>query len=668
MKTRPSFRRAGRPGFISYVLVLSTGIMLTLLMIFAYRNASSAMDTQARVQLRTDQLNKEDAVLRSIVAITPNRAILAMQTNSNSNGVRERYAWQQIFTDALDQANARNSISALVAGNLSLGTTYKGNAGDSTLTNVSIIFDAVEPESGFVASGLNRSLGNGFPIPLNCADATLVSRDKTYPIISTKKVYGALAEGKVGLSTASYPLYNKIPYPQINFGYARPGELFVAKRNWWAFSINIAQNDAEAMGITSGARWVDKERDYVLSIYEIPSQLAVSANAFTALGKHASGDEWQNVTIQGDVFTGKALLEGSTNLPGLSSRRGLTMGGNNTIGGQSFQGSPLAAGVREQYEVTSGQFFPISLPSESGRAAFVPINRGKQFFDRFALTPETNTLSASSDPASDPTATTWDMYSVGALQCAMQLDVMETISINDQTPVKLRFRCKKGGAIYSDTLTVNSSAWETDSPPKPFNVVVLPGSRPCVVIKPQLFPAYLASIGVDGVAINNSICVNADYKTGVKVRTPIVPCLESDIGLVMTNCSDLTAYTKGFSVVTNFRLYIGDDFNIVATTPPAGSGIPSPYYPPASLYAPERRYGTDVDPWKIELGGQVGSLASDSAATPIHPLDMKMSSGATMAADKITVNLRPITHPAALPPVTMMNWLIVLEERRQEFW
>jgi hypothetical protein len=29
------------------------------------------------------------------------------------------------------------------------------------------------------------------------------------------------------------------------------------------------------------------------------------------------------------------------------------------------------------------------------------------------------------------------------------------------------------------------------------------------------------------------------------------------------------------------------------------------------------------------------------------------------------MNLRPITHPAELPPITMMNWLVVLEEKRK---
>jgi len=33
-----------------------------------------------------------------------------------------------------------------------------------------------------------------------------------------------------------------------------------------------------------------------------------------------------------------------------------------------------------------------------------------------------------------------------------------------------------------------------------------------------------------------------------------------------------------------------------------------------------------------------------------------------------TINLRPMTHRADIPPITMMNWLVVLEERRKEFW
>ncbi len=47
----------------------------------------NAHAVQSTVQLRTDYREKEEAVLRSIVAITPNRAIRAMQANSDRDNM-----------------------------------------------------------------------------------------------------------------------------------------------------------------------------------------------------------------------------------------------------------------------------------------------------------------------------------------------------------------------------------------------------------------------------------------------------------------------------------------------------------------------------------------------------------------------------------------------------
>jgi len=76
----------------------------------------------------------------------------------------------------------------------------------------------------------------------------------------------------------------------------------------------------------------------------------------------------------------------------------------------------------------------------------------------------------------------------------------------------------------------------------------------------------------------------------------------------------------------------------------------------------------DKDPFGVNLSGQVGSLASDSVTVPIRPLDSKVMSGGTMAASRIHVNLSPITHPTELPPIFMMNWLVLLEERKREYY
>jgi hypothetical protein len=716
-------RRPGhlKPGYVSYVIVLTTGLMLTLMTMSAYRNAAASQVVQSETQLRVDYADKEDAVLRAVVNLVPNRAIRAMQHRSNISGVeRDALRWQNIFSEALDQANARTSISAAVKSQMGAETAVTANVGDSKLTSLNVMFDAIEPETGYVSTGLNRSMGAGYPVPLQTANSTVASRDKTYPIISADKVYGNLAASGVNLPVNEYSRLNVIPYPDIRFGYSAPGQPFVAKRNWWAFSMEIGDHD-DLIG--SVARGSIGERDFIVSIYEIPSQLAISAEAFTKLGTHADGTPWQHTNIQGGVYSTRAQVESGMHIDRLSGRRGLTLSGDVTIGENEIAGNPFAPGVREQFEVTNGTFMPVTMASESGRAAFVPINRGVDYFDRFAHSPESSVLST----------TTWNNYSVGALQCAMRLDITAVASPTDTTPTALRFEYLKSGVRetlnipltstpvaglppgYVEVAIENGSytfshlvdvaygapgGWAfrtgvigpitfnnaTFGDPLvgtqkrgyyratyPFEIKMLHGTKPSVAVYPERFPAFLASLGADGPAINHSLVVNVDYTTsGINDPDfkPNIPCTEDDYGVLLTECDDLRAYTKGFSLVTNLRLYIGDDFNVVATTPPAGSGLPAPFYPPASLFAPEKRYGTDFDPFKVQIAGQIGHLKGDDGTTnnPVHLLDLKMASETTAAAANIDVNLRPITHPAELPPVTMMNWLVVVEERRKAFY
>jgi hypothetical protein len=193
---------------------------------------------------------------------------------------------------------------------------------------------------------------------------------------------------------------------------------------------------------------------------------------------------------------------------------------------------------------------------------------------------------------------------------------------------------------------------------------------PAIAVYPQRFKAFLAALNADPPSVNHSLVVNVDYTTttgSVNLRRPSIPCTDNDYSLILQECADLTTFTKGFSLVTNLRTYVGDDFNIVATTPPSGYTPSGSYFPPASLFAPERRYGLEVDPFAVRLEGQIGSLASELNDTPVRPLDSKTVRGNSLAANRITVNLRPIRHPAELPPITMMNWLLVLEELRNEF-
>jgi hypothetical protein len=64
----------------------------------------------------------------------------------------------------------------------------------------------------------------------------------------------------------------------------------------------------------------------------------------------------------------------------------------------------------------------------------------------------------------------------------------------------------------------------------------------------------------------------------------------------------------------------------------------------------------------------MASLIAEDAAAPSRPLDAKFGNGGVLPPNKIHANLRPITHPADLPPISMMNWLVLLEERKSEYY
>ncbi|MGL5018718.1 MAG: hypothetical protein ACRDBP_11320, partial [Luteolibacter sp.] len=241
MKTSP-IRRSKR-GYVSLMLVLVTGSVLTLLTVYAFQRATRTMQTQAKVQLRVDYSEKEEAILRSIVAITPNRAMRAMFSGSNSSATaRNPLLWENIFTESLVLANARTSISPELVTALNVGAVARANVGDSGLATVRNIFKPIPPHIiGVMAEGINLSIGSGYPPLLNCADSVTSDRDQYYPIISRFKTYGALAQTDLnsaalngngttgyGLPVATYSEYNRLRYPQISFGYAKPGDPFVA--------------------------------------------------------------------------------------------------------------------------------------------------------------------------------------------------------------------------------------------------------------------------------------------------------------------------------------------------------------------------------------------------------------------------------------------------------
>mgnify|MGYP000707643806 FL=1 len=81
---------------------------------------------------------------------------------------------------------------------------------------------------------------------------------------------------------------------------------------------------------------------------------------------------------------------------------------------------------------------------------------------------------------------------------------------------------------------------------------------------------------------------------------------------------------------------------------------------------PEKRYGDSTVPMKIDIAGQLSSLAKGNT-NPVHIGDMKSGAADEVVPDNISADLKPIRHPAALPPINMMNWMVVIREIHPEY-
>lgn len=185
-----------------------------------------------------------------------------------------------------------------------------------------------------------------------------------------------------------------------------------------------------------------------------------------------------------------------------------------------------------------------------------------------------------------------------------------------------------------------------------------------MIVHLDRLPAFLESIPNAGhIDVNNSIHITP-VVGHASIQPPSSPSLDSDMAVSLRGGKDMTVYTEGFSLLTDSRLYIAETINAVKTTVPANSGIPAgaDFYPPLSLFAPEKRFGESLSLVKpLRLSGQMGSLKINAGDT-FNPLELKSADDSSLAEYKIDAELNSIRSPAELPPINLMNWLVTIEE------
>lgn len=662
---RLAIRRSDH-AYASVAMVAALGITALLTLTFVFRQGMRSHETQMRNQVKIDYRQKEDALLRALVAVVPNKAIGAMMPGSADNP--DDYSWDAIFSQAITASNAGGALNQAVIDGFGLSNVIRANTGDLMLTSTSQIISVVDGDGTLVGPGntsntgllTNPMVSGKLPQPL--AYSGDYTTDKNHPIISLNKEYPSSTPG-LGADVDDYPLYNIVDYPDIRFGLTNQSGTFVAKRNWWAFSLTFGANGSGANDIPL------VKKNYVLSIYEVPSQMALSAGAKMKVGAYADGTAWQNTTITGSIYANDVEAQ-NVDLLGssarLSARRSIDMSGGSSVGGQSVSNGFNDLGSRETRWVNTGSdFYGASIAGDSGRVAVLPLSQGEQFIRRSDAVPQSNSVSD----------TGWYEYAMGALQCKMQIEIKESES--GARPVWVRFHYMQGGVSVFKDYKVSDNSWVNHDHDVPGGSVIpfywenlQATASPALGINLGKIPEFLASLGLSASdrLVNNSLSIwsNAGEPS---VNLPAIPSSNLDMGVVFRQSDDLTEFSEGFSIVTDHRVYFAENFNQMPyPSSPMNAGLPGgvPFYPPVSVFASDKRFGTNlgtVD--QVNIAGQLTSLQEDDG-TVVNPLDLKtdveVTAGESIAAAKMSADLYQIVSPAQLPPVTKMTWLVTVEE------
>jgi len=592
-----------RSGLVTILSVVVVGSFLLAIMGIMYRGSIRSLEAQKKVQLQIDYDARKQAFLRSIVTMAPVTVANTMITNANAN-----------FAGAsglFDVASSASKLGTARSAADETGMKFQENYGDYK----------------------NGNTGN---------------RTGTFNVADYVAMITAVAAPVLPGDTVDFA---KINYPDIHFGYysldANGNKKFIAKRNRWEINVHERAADLAAAGLSS-----DLENEhYILDVYEIPAQLAISSSAFTNIGDIGDGaydvGNAGNITIEGVLYAKKAAVT-HDDIAGISTTQGATLTGEANVGGVDADGAALS-GARTTHENTNGTFYPISKASDFARTLFIPINSGFNFFDRFA------TSDASGDPSEE-----WYTYSCGSHQCKMKLDIIE---VRSGQPSALRFSIDDYSVVIknSDSLLGSGIDWpvsgDADYGDFPFLLETSSGTQG-VAIHLEKLALWIQTATGGGVSQFNvkdyhSIAVNADYDGIFGDGSPIEPSsILSPLVVILRDCSDLTDFSDGFSIVTNYTLHILEDLNQVPKT------VGDDDYPPLSVFAPTIGYGLGDQFRSVSLTGSLGSL--NRGTDEIKILELKDTSGGASAAQTFA-ELKPIEELADLPPINVMNWLVMIK-------
>src|SRR6516165_8404049 len=294
----------------SLILLVSIIGLAFIVTVAGFLAAASYSQDRARLaSAKVDIATREDALMREILQQTATGML------PGTNGVTGPILnWTAIMTNAANNLRATSYVDPEELAALpGLTGVTPANLGDTAGTLLGIFngYNQEVPFGGTSGLANNVSLSNANnaavqPPLMNWSGGTTLS---SATALTTPQEFFLGS-----LNTASTPALQSIgnrwaqlTYPNIRFGYKQPKNLFVARRVWWCIPLvyQAAQPSAEYQAGTDPAganNYPNAQANYVLSVYEIPSQLPISGNANFQIGADPSGTAWGgNISVTGSI-------------------------------------------------------------------------------------------------------------------------------------------------------------------------------------------------------------------------------------------------------------------------------------------------------------------------------------------------------------------------------
>jgi hypothetical protein len=686
--------------------------------------ASNGQDTARLASAKVDVANREDVLMREILRETATGMLnttpetwTTIMTNATTNN--------RLVTDYVDQAEltALGITGKVTSANT--GDTGNGNPLDIFQGYTGAAHSADAPWSEVPLGGTSGLAGCVPSLAVDpntnqVIDPPLMNWSGNLTLSSTNATttpqeffLGSLyASGPPTQSSGNR--WTQLTYPAIRFGYKQPNDKFIARRVWWRIPLvyNTTQQTVEDQKVPPVYRYKSFPANYVLSVYEIPSQLPISGNANLGIGLNDDGSTWgTGISVAGSIYGGKIQLNGKT-YNGVSSQQQVNIAAPTTVGpnggvvytDSNFDQPGTQSDQREGMAFQNPTHFPpgvaapVSVATNNGKVLLVPVL-------------PVNNLTGKLDPtgfymqAPGNTPTHWDLYARPYYKCRIRVIISGTDS--NLIPIQPPPNYTAAGKITVTIYVVPDPA----NPAQPDQILGFPDPAPLASpsqtsISDQNGIASLASYGMaytstptgdrNILVIDVPQMVNAlaqalgsdpaqlySIYIGNPPNAPDPPSGPyNNPGIAITDTHDLSTYTtyinnkivtktflfsNGLSIVTNQTLYLLDAFNQGAKQPPT------------SIYAPEVRYGISGINSQVNLGplpgvpGQVAVVATPapSPSPAVNPLSFKNSNG-SIPSNNITARLNEVIDPrpwsptsqTGLPPITALSLLFIIEKEQ----